>query len=384
MNDNLSELLPSIPENIQVGLAIFITEISSIIATAKKDTMLHPWGIFRQSDDLVQWLKHLTPDVIQPIVGVPFTGPGLVYVLSNAFLYVNRGKAIPQQPSYHVANSLDISPSDVPILVKYLIMRLSIFHQDLIGLILNLPPLSKAGFAAILDLAPPDISQGIVDLIIEIDHNIFVEDSTDPEPVELDLYSFLVDTEVLGFLLGLPENLLAPYQATQHGGYALVQKIASSQIVVDFLGQNTPTGYTIAKSGKFRLDSGLPLRLGVSPHYSMEEVTRFVDSLPKVHLKDLTGRDKECSVCTTVYIEGRTRNDTLKRPVQLRCGHIFCRQCLRTLLLSEEDGGQEHDLCPICRAKIIVIKFSDDHGKRDRWIGTELGAKSPDVSSNKG
>ena len=360
MNDNLSKLIPSIPENIQAGLAIFITEISNIVATAREDTVLTPWGIFRQSDDLVHWLTGLTPNVIQPIVGIPLTGPQLVTVLINTFMYVNRGRATPNERLYEVGRSNDILPSDVPILVKYLIMRLDILHRDLIGLVLDLPPPWKAGRAAILNLAPPEISQDIVNFIVDIHDNIVEEDIPDwEEPIALDLYSILVDPELIRFLLELPEDLLAPYWPTQHGGYDLVQKIASSQIVVDFQGPNTPTPYTVAKSRKFRLEVGLPLNLGVCPKYTMERVIWFIGSLPRVPLRSLTEHDTECSICTQSYTDGRTRNDMLKSPVRLQCGHIFCWVCLCKLLRSEEDGGQEHDLCPMCRAKIIVMVPND-------------------------
>ena len=278
MNDDISEFLPSISGNIQKELAIFITEISSIIATAEQDTVLHPWGIFRQSDELVDWLTGLTPNVIQPMVGIPFTGSELVSILTNTSMYVNRGRETPKEPSYEVGGSDDILPSNVPILIKYLIMRLFVFHQDLIGLILDLPSPWKAGLAAVLDLAPPQIQQDIVDFIVAIDHNMTSEDISNAEHIELDPYSLLVDTAFLRFLLELPGNLLAPHWPTQHGGYDLVQKIASSRIMVDFLGQITPTPYTVAKSGKFRLEVGLPMSLGVSLKYTVEGVTMFIDS----------------------------------------------------------------------------------------------------------
>lgn len=39
-------------------------------------------------------------------------------------------------------------------------------------------------------------------------------------------------------------------------------------------------------------------------------------------------------------------------PVRLRCGHIFGRVCITKWLLS-------NDTCPLCRAKVLVIRLID-------------------------
>ena len=50
-----------------------------------------------------------------------------------------------------------------------------------------------------------------------------------------------------------------------------------------------------------------------------------------------TSGDEECAICL----------DTLQQPQTLRCGHRFCRGCVRGM---RQHGVGESQVCPICRA----------------------------------
>ena len=49
-----------------------------------------------------------------------------------------------------------------------------------------------------------------------------------------------------------------------------------------------------------------------------------------------------CPICFEIF----------KNPVLLKCGHSFCKQCLKALVTSEANATYIHGLsCPVCRAE---------------------------------
>ena len=73
VNEHLAQVLASVSDKalIHKELAIFITEIVNSVAIAEERTMLHPWGLFRQSEALVEWFDTLTTKDLQPVLGNP-------------------------------------------------------------------------------------------------------------------------------------------------------------------------------------------------------------------------------------------------------------------------------------------------------------------------
>ena len=93
------------------------------------------------------------------------------------------------------------------------------------------------------------------------------------------------------------------------------------------------------------------------PH-SLHDVLRFVQTLPKIEIDELDDESKECSICRGPYGEPVSFDGgKVEKPVQLPCGHVFGKGCLKVLLSPKcegEESGWGERLCPLCRR---VIEF---------------------------
>ena len=71
---------------------------------------------------------------------------------------------------------------------------------------------------------------------------------------------------------------------------------------------------------------------------------RLLDDMEKMS-KDEFFDSATCPVCLEDFSENALENDS-KKKIALRCGHLFCQQCVKELLKSSST------LCPICRNPI--------------------------------
>lgn len=377
MCKQLDTLISSIPQIIQRELAIFITELSNVVGVAPKNTTIHVGVIFKRSDTLVQWVKSLTTQTIQLVVGIPFTGQQLLDIILTWWVRVNWSSV-----SAHGDNHVDIGegyrermfPRELPTQIKNLLSRLSVGCElEVIHLIINLPPSIKAGFATILGLAPPRI----IDIILAVleqcgNWHIYdagTEDSAleveQPEPTEsnnenfeeeitiLDPYSEIRDADDAGdlfsFLVGLPDEIFSPIWPIQNAGYHLCHMIARCQVVFDPDGQGSSfsTGI-IARSANFRLEL-----IPAAAIITTDDVRRIIGSLAPIPTEALTDDLRECPICTRAYCDpGLGDEDEAEVARRLPCGHIFGDLCLVTLLGEKIKGGFEHRSCPLCRAPL--------------------------------
>ena len=105
-------------------------------------------------------------------------------------------------------------------------------------------------------------------------------------------------------------------------------------------------------------DSG-PEYYHTSPH-SLQDVLRFVESLPKIEIDELDDASRECIICRGPYGEPASFDGgKAEKPVQLPCGHIFGKGCVKVLLSPKSEGeesGWGEILCPLCRRVIEGVE----------------------------
>ena len=375
--EQLNTLIPSTPQVVQKELAILITEISSHVAVAAKDTTIHVGVLFKRSDILVQWLTSLTPQTIKLLVGVSSTGQELVDIISTWYVRVNCSSA----PA-HGDNYIDIGieyherefPRDLPTEIKNLLSRLSVdFEQEVIDLIINLPPRIRVGFAAVLGLAPPRIINIILNVLeqcglwhtydagteesaLETEHLEPFErnsENSGEETTIVDPYNEIREADNRGalfsFLVGLPDEVFAPVWPMQNAGYHLCHMIARCIVAFDTDGHGSgPSTETIARSANFRL--GL---LPAAPIITTDSVRRIISSLAPIPTEELGDDQRECPICTKDYCDpGLGSEEEREVAKRLPCGHMFGDACLVILLGEKIRGGFEHRSCPMCRAPL--------------------------------
>ena len=103
------------------------------------------------------------------------------------------------------------------------------------------------------------------------------------------------------------------------------------------------------------------IRQNPTPH-SIQDVLRFIQTLPKIEIDELDGDTKECGICRGFYGEPVSFDGGKpEKAVQLPCGHIFGKGCLKVLSSPKcegEDSGWGERLCPLCRRVIEGIGAS--------------------------
>ena len=359
MNERMAEMLLSTPHDVQMELAIFITEISNLAAVTGPNTVIHLGNIFERSAVLVQWLMNLPRQFIQATVNLPFDGHQLLAMISSSYVVV-RDHVVedtdnPQTQAGQKSRELEL-PRNLPTQIKHFLNQLEeSCNLDLMNLVITLPQNLRDGFAAILGQAPPQVLQVIVSLFNTIGcYDIEAEQIEDPdaEDITFDIYATLgrIDQEwlLIRFLVQLPDDFLAPFWQVAGAGYQLCQRIANSELLMDFgSGQVEATPETIVRNEIYRLDVVLD-----EEGYSIDEVKTFIYSLRSVPLAELDEDRRECCICLNAYTEDGLDHEESETPKQLLCGHVFGSKCLLDLLAPILDGGFEYDTCPMCRASI--------------------------------
>lgn len=368
MNERLAELLPSIRQIVQTELAIFITEISNFAAVAGHNTVIHLGNIFERSHVLVQWVKHLTPELIQAVINIPFDGRQLLAMISSSYVVIRdqmvEGTDKQQTEAGPKSRELGL-PRNLPTEIKHFLNRLEeSCHLDLINLVVALPQNLKDGFAAILEQAPPNVLDVIVSLFDTLgcyDLEAQQIDDPDAEDITFDPYATLgrIDPEwlLIRFLVQLPNDVLAPFWQVERAGYQLCIRMIDSELLVNFRpGQVEATPQTVVQNETYRLD--------VAPDthgYSIDKVKSFVHSLRSVPLAELGEDRRECCICLNAYTEDDLDRGESETAKQLSCGHVFGAKCLVDCLAPKLHGGFEYDTCPMCRAFIGDLLTAHAH-----------------------
>ena len=368
MNERLAELLPSIPQIVQNELGIFITEISNIAAVAGHNTVIHLGNIFERSHVLVQWVKHLPPELIQAVVNIPFNGHQLLAMISSSYVVIRdqvvEGTNKQQTEAGPKSRELGL-PRNLPTQIKHFLNRLDAScHLDLISLVIALPQNLRDGFAAILGQAPPNVLDVIVSLFDTLgcyDLEAQQIDDPDAEDITFDPCATLgrIDPEwvLFRFLVQLPDDILAPFWQVARAGYQLCLRMIDSELLANFRrGQIEATPQTIVQNETYRLD------VAPDPHgYSIDDVKSFVHSLRSVPLAELGEDRRECCICLNAYTEGDLDRGGSETAKQLPCGHVFGAKCLVDCLAPKLDGGFEYDTCPVCRSFIADLLTAHAH-----------------------
>ena len=96
--------------------------------------------------------------------------------------------------------------------------------------------------------------------------------------------------------------------------------------------------------------------------HSLQDVLRFVDTLPRIEIDELDDESRECSICRGPYGEpGSFDGGKVEKPVRVPCGLVFGNGCLKVLLSPDivgEESGWGEILCPLCRRVIEGIGAS--------------------------
>lgn len=169
----------------------------------------------------------------------------------------------------------------------------------------------------------------------------------------------------LAFANEVPDN--------DHSFRAVMEEYSASHWVPPegFLaGIRGPTGFSTARrrlrSPPSSLDSDSS---DVDMEHAANVVDRFMRSLPTLDPEDFEDFEDfdpedlpECGICKESYNSGKYPE------VQLPCGHIFDKFCLKTLITSSQP--RVNNSCPMCRTELFqrdgkAISDHDDHGTSD-------------------
>ena len=349
VNEHLAQALAVISNKalIHKELAIFITEIINVVAIAEERTMLHPWGLFKQSEGLTNWLDTLTTNDLQPVLGNPLNGVELASMLPSVRTLFGGDTA--KSGWHHFGRNPRALPSVLPTQIKHLINRIpQDCHRDWINLIIGLPKNIQQATALVMHMAPPYVIKAIVDILTRIGA-VKVEQ----------LESIRVNKPYMVFKLEAmlkKEDAVLEWLSSMHdqsamgiNGLEILRQLNLCQVLVTSkpLPLSPPATHLDVRSGAFTLTIG-SCYTSTSDH----DVEAFLDSLKKVRVDRLPGTECTCDICNQRYEPYIEDNDDTPYRVQLHCGHIFDAACLLEVLTRKEDGGWGHDCCPRCRKRV--------------------------------
>mmetsp|Transcript_32901 Transcript_32901/g.98162 ORF Transcript_32901/g.98162 Transcript_32901/m.98162 type:complete len:186 (+) Transcript_32901:589-1146(+) len=80
-----------------------------------------------------------------------------------------------------------------------------------------------------------------------------------------------------------------------------------------------------------------------------------------------TGED--CAICLCAFAEG-------EKATTLPCGHRYHTACIETWLLGRGRGGQGPNMCPLCKAPVVIVIGSGDSSPLGRVRGLALPTAS--------
>lgn len=349
VNEHVAHVLASISNKalIHKELAIFITEIINVVAIAEERTMLHPWGILKQSEALTIWLDNLTTNDLQPVLGNALSGVELASMLPSVGTMFGGDTA--KSGWRHVGRNPRDLPSLLPTQIKYLINRLpEDCHKDWINLLVGLPNKIQHATANIMHMAPPYVIKAIVDLASRIGA-VKVEQL---ESIRINKPYMIFKLEAM---LKKEDAILEWFSSMQDqsgmaiDGLELLRQLNLCRVVVNFrqLSMHPPPTHMDIRSGAFTLTMG--------SYYSSildHDVEAFLGSLEKVCVDRLPETERTCDICDQRYEACTEVNDDTPYRVQLHCGHIFDASCLLEILTRKEDGGWGHDCCPRCHKPV--------------------------------
>ena len=349
VNEHLAKVLAPVSNKalIHKELAILITEIINLVVIAEERTMLHPWGLFKQSEALIEWLDSLTPDDLQPVLGNPMSGSELASMLPSVRTMFGGNTA--KSGWHHVGRNPRALPSTLPTQIKHLLNRLpGECHKDWVNLLSGLPGNIQQATVQTMETAPPYVVKAIVDILARIGA-VKVEQ----------LESFRVNKP---YMIFKPEALLKTQDAilewlssmqdrsgTGIDGLGILRQLNLCQVLVSSrqLPVHPPPTHLDIRSG--------PFTLTIADYYtsiSDHDVESFLESLEKVHVDHLLEIERTCDICDRRYEAGTEVNDDTSYRVRLHCGHIFDAACLLEILRRKEDGGWGQDCCPRCRKRV--------------------------------
>ena len=348
VNEHLAKVLALISDRvIHEELAIFITEIINVVAIAKERTMLHPWGLFKQSDALVKWLDTLTSDDLKPVLGNPLSGRELASMLPSVRTMFGGDTA--KSGWHHLGRNPRFLPSGLPTQTKHLINRLPVdCHKDWINLIVGLPDNIQQATAQIMQVAPPYVIKAIVDLVARIGH-VKVEQLESiriNKPYMIFKLDAMLKTEdaILEWLSSMQDQL-----GIGIDGLKILRQLNMCQVLVSSrqLPLRPPATHMDVRSGPFTLTIG-NYYTSILDH----DVESYLGSLEKVRVDRLPETDRACDICKQRYEACTEVNEYTPYRVRLHCGHIFDASCLLEILTPKRNGGWGHDCCPRCRKRV--------------------------------
>ena len=349
VNEHLAQVLASISNKalIHKELGIFVTEIINVVAIAEERTMLHPWGLFKQSETLTKWLDTLTPDDLQPVLGNRLSGPELASMLPSVRTIFGGDTA--KSGWHHVGRKSRELPSALPTPVKHLINRLpEDCHKDWINLPFGLPDKIRRATAQILRLSPPYVIKAIVDMISRIGA-VKVEQLESlriNKPYMIFKLEAMLKKEdaILEWL-----SLMQDHSGMGINGTEILRQLNLCQVLVSSrkLPVHPPPTHMDVRSGPFTLTIGSYFTSNLD-----HDVGSFLDSLEKVRVDRLPESERTCAICDQRYEVWTEVNDDTPYRVRLYCGHMFDAACLLEILTPKQEGGWGHDCCPRCREKV--------------------------------